>query len=228
MENNAGKTLLEERENEEQIKDSPDYTIDKIHHQALIILFGLGNQGKTSTLTDLLFLLTNVDVANYVNNNFISKKKQNHYQDNYYVLHYNDSTIFIATYGDGSSECERNQDFFEHKPIDKPIYIIEGINVKLLKDLPKKEQKSKYYKQVPDFCIAACRTEGGSVDATLYIAKKFLPHIKQEVWIRKIGMQPGESPDYINPSIPIITKKDDILAKEILALINRLRKGNSI
>jgi hypothetical protein len=218
---------LVENETEQNIQDASEFTSEKIRHQALIILYGLGNQGKTSTLTDLLFLLTNAQVKHFVNKNFTKKDKKGllHYKDGYYVLRYKGKGVFISTYGDGRIECERNKDFFECKEIDVPIYVIDGKTVRELKSMSDKEQQRKYYDVKPNFLISACRTEGGSVDATMYLANKLLSKIQQEVWIRKFGIKEGELPEYIDLTYPIITKDDDNVARDIRAFINRVRNN---
>ncbi len=219
------KTNIKDTSIEEYIQDASEFIPGRIHHQSLIVLYGLGNQGKTSTLTDLLFLLTNARIRDYVNAYFVRTMSNGSicYNDGYYVLKYERRSVFIATYGDGREECERNKDFFEHRPIDVPIYVIEKDRVLVLDELSEKEQKKKYKDVTPDFCISACRTEGGSVDAMMYLSDKMLPHILQEVWIRKLGIAEGEKPDFIYPSVPIITRKDDNVARAIKAFIRRVK-----
>ena len=210
---------------EQLIKDASEFVNGKIVHQSLIVLYGLGNQGKTNTLTDLLFLLTAPDIKIFVNKNFIrvNRRKVKHYKDGYYVLSYEEKNVFISTYGDGRKECERNKDFFEGKKIDEPIYVIDGPHIIELNEMTETEQQSRYYNNKPDFLISACRTEGGGVDATMYLADKLLPNVLQQVWIRKFGIKDGQSPDYIDSTYPIITKNDDKMAHDIKGFIDRVK-----
>ena len=209
------------------IDDAYEFINGDKQYQSLIVLYGLGNQGKTSTLTDLLFLLTNARVRDFINKNLtkMDKKGLMHYKDGCYVLRYKGRGVFISTYGDGRIECERNKDFFESKEIDVPIYVIEGTTVRELNSMSSKEQQRKYYNVKPNFLISACRTEGGSVDATMYLADKLLSKIQQEVWIRKFGIKEDELPEYVYAAYPIITKYDDIVARDIKAFINRVRNN---
>lgn len=215
------------KELEQVYADTPEFLKGKIRHKALIVLFGLGNQGKTSTLFDLLFLLTSNSnqIKIHINKYFTKKNRKGQlcYKDGYFVLYYSDNPIFISTCGDGAAECERNKDFFERKPISQPIYIIDGTRVLPLEKLSEEEQNAKYYNVPPQICVSACRTEGGSVDATMYMSKKFLSHILQEVFIRKIGKKGGIT-ESIYPDGPVITKDDHCLALDIKEYIDKMIK----
>ncbi len=213
------------KELEQVYADTPEFRNGKIRHKALIVLYGLANQGKTSTLMDLLFHLTNNNqVKQYVDKHFTKKnrKRQQCYKDGYFVLSYMDNSIFISTCGDGAAECERNKDFFERKPISQPVYIIDGTQVTPLAKLSEEEQKAKFYNVTPQICVSACRTEGGSVEATMYMSKKFLSHIRQELFIRKIGSSGSKMPKSIYQDGPIITNDDDILARNIKEYIDKI------
>ena len=213
------------------MQDNWELSLREIPHQTQIVLYGLGNQGKTTTLTHLLFLLTNNSAKNYVDKNLVQTGKNGnlHYNDAYYILAYKNFVVFIATYGDGRDECERNNDFFAGKEINKDlVYVVRGNGVHKFSSLSENEQKRIYYNAKPNICITACRTEGGSVDATLYQTNKMLPRAKQIVWIRKMGLPKNAKPEYIDPAMPIVTTNDDKVANDIKQLIDRLLAGHSI
>lgn len=219
------KVMQQANMNDTEMHDAFEFIRNKNEHQALIVLYGLGNKGKTSTLTDLVFLLTNARIKGMINRNFIyvDKNGNQHYKDAYYVLKYSEKTFFVSTYGDGREECENNIAFFERRVVRQKIHIIEGTCIRELDTLSKAEQNNKYYKVKPDFIVSACRTEGGSVDANMYFADKLLSKVNQEVWIRKYGMKEGEVPVYIDAKYPIITKNDNAVANDIKAFIDRVK-----
>lgn len=213
------------------MQDNWELSLGEIPHQTQIVLYGLGNQGKTTTLTHLLFLLTNNSVKNFINTNLVQtgKNGNQHYNDAYYILEYNGALVFIATYGDGRNECERNNNFFACKEINKDlVYVVSDNNICKLSSLSNEKQKELYHNAKPNIFITACRTDGGSVDATLYQTNKMLPHAKQIVWIRKMGLPKNAKPEYIDPAMPIVTKNDDKVANEIKQLLDRLLAGSSI
>ncbi len=213
------------------MQDNCEFSLNNFSNQALIVLYGLGNQGKTTTLTHLLFLLTNNSAKNYVDKNLVQtgKNGNQHYNDAYYILEYNSALIFIATYGDGRNECERNNDFFAGKEINKDlVYVVSDNNICKFSSLSNEKQKELYHNAKPNIFITACRTDGGSVDATLYQTNKMLPRAKQIVWIRKMGLPKNAKPEYIDPAMPIVTKNDDKVANEIKQLLDRLLAGCSI
>ena len=213
------------------MQDNWELSLGEIPHQTQIVLYGLGNQGKTTTLTHLLFLLTNNSVKNFINTNLVPKGKNGnlHYNDAYYILAYKNFVVFIATYGDGRDECERNNNFFACKEINKDlVYVVSDNNICKLSSLSNEKQKELYHNAKPNIFITACRTDGGSVDATLYQTNKMLPHAKQIVWIRKMGLPKNAKPEYIDPAMPIVTTNDDKVANEIKQLLDRLLAGSSI
>ena len=219
------KVLQQANLKDSEMNDAFEFINNKNEHQALIVLYGLGNKGKTSTLTDLVFLLTNARVKGEINKIFINidKNGNQRYRDAFYVVMYKGKRIFISTGGDGREICENNIAFFERKGIKQKIHIIEGTAICELDSLSKADQNNKYYRVKPDFIVSACRTEGGSVDANMYFADKLLSKVNQEVWIRKYGMKEGEMPEYIDAKHPIITKNDNDVASDIKAFIDRVK-----
>ncbi len=95
----------------------------KTAFDALFVLFGTSNQGKTSTLYELLRLLGNKSkVVNSAVTAFIksmeredSKTGKLYYADTRVVIPYANHDIAIATFGDNVGVCEDNMFFFRKK-----------------------------------------------------------------------------------------------------------------
>lgn len=203
---------------------------------SLIVLFGTSNSGKTSTLMDLVMLLTNARVRRYINTFLVDvnpKTGRNYYIDAMFIFKYKGLNIYLSTFGDTRYICERNCFFFERKQElmkSNLIHVFDGKTITTMDKLPTKIQnqylKKKEYQ--PHICISACRTDGGPVDAMMYFSDKILPKVQNEIWLRKWRDPKHYEPKPIDNKPSIINVDDDKLAKEIKQLLDRMINGKSI
>lgn len=224
-------------ENNVVTKDTIQHDASKdFHIKSLITLFGTSNSGKTSTLMDLVMLLTNATVKKYINTYLVdvnTKTGLNYYNDAMFIFKYKNLNVYLSTFGDYREICERNCHFFERKKYllkTGLIHVIDGKTIITMDKLPSKTQ-NKYYKKKeyqPDICISACRTDGGPVDAMMYFSDKILPQVQNEIWLRKWRDPQNYKPKPIDKMPSIINVDDDKLAKEIKQLLDRMIKGKSI
>ena len=189
--------------------------------KGLVVLYGGLNTGKTSTLTELLFELTNTSIMAYFNKHMIStKSKKLQYQDGYYIVEYRGHWIFIATGGDSLEVCENNDDFFDGKPSRGNNYYVIHTN-----DMqPSTINKSDVAKYQPDICVCPCHKDGETMLATRYLASKRMKDCLLQCWFQKIGMSKNQEPEYVYPSVPIITADDQLTAAEIKKAIDQIIK----
>lgn len=221
----------------ETIKQTTMITTDengfdlKTAFDALFVLFGTSNQGKTSTLYELLRLLGSKSkaVSTRAVTTFIKsmervdpKTGKLYYADTRVVIPYENYHIAIATFGDYREVCEDNMFFFRQDPKSEPFYFYAG-NQFVSSDDPNltKEQTKGLKKVKPTVFLSACRTEGGAVDAMEYCSHYYLRHIARIFWVRKFG----SNHDYTKSRISSSDKK---YAKGLMDAIDRIVKGRII
>lgn len=206
-----------------------EYGFDlKIQFKALYILYGTSNQGKSSTLYQLMKHIGGHSKS--VNTRAISafiksmerkdsKTGRLYFADTRIVIPYDKCQIAISTFGDNLRVCEENMFFFRQEYKKVPFYFYDGKSF-VYSDNPKltKEQNRVLKKVKPIIFFSACRTEGGAVDAMEYCSHFFLRHIAKTSWIRKIGSKHDNTKSRISIS-------DKKYAKDLMASIDRVAKG---
>lgn len=196
----------------------------KTPFDALFILYGTSNQGKTSTLFRLMYLLgrKSKDVETKSMNTFIKHHEsvdpstgKLSYSDVRIVIPYQGKQVAIATFGDNREVCENNMFFFRRQK-DVSFYFYDGKEFVLSDDVNlTKSQKNTLKKIKPTIFFSACRTEGGAVDAMEYCSHFYLKHISQITWVRKKGNHP-------EPTKERISSIDKKYAKDLLEAIDRI------
>lgn len=215
--------------------EKPDIVIKQSHNAAsantrnyrrkdsgpkgLAVLYGGANTGKTSTLTELLFELTNKRVMAYINKHMKStRSKKLQCQDGHYIVEYRNHWVFIATGGDTLEICENNDDFFNGTPNrGSNYYVIHKDD-----EEPTLIKKSEISNYLPDICVCPCHKDGDTMLATRYLASKRMNDCMMQCWFRKIGMSKNQKPVYVYPSVPIITADDLLTAAEIKKAIDQI------
>lgn len=206
-----------------------DYGFDlKAAFDALFVLYGTSNQGKTSTLYELLKLLgsRSKTVNTRTVTTFIKsmgkkdpKTGKLYYADTRVVIPYENHYIAIATFGDNREVCEDNMFFFRQESKCEPFYFYTGTQfVSSGEPNLTKEQTKELRKVKPTIFLSACRTEGGAVDAMEYCSHYYLKHIARIFWVRKFG----NNHDYTKSRISSSDKK---YAKDLADAIDRIVKG---
>lgn len=199
----------------------------KVANHALFVLFGTSNQGKTSTLYELLRLLGSKSKAvNRAVSTFVKGMERTdpntmrlYYADTRVVIPYEKYHIAIATFGDNISACEDNIFFFRQEDKSKPFYFFDGKTfVSSNEPSLSKEQKKILKKVKPTIFLSACRTEGGAVDAMEYCFHYYLRHIARIFWIRKLGSNHDNTKSRISSS-------DKKYANDLMDAIDRIIKG---
>lgn len=215
---------------EKPLQTTDEFGFDlKTSYDALFVLFGTSNQGKTSTLFRLIYLLgrksKNVDTKSV--SAFIKQHEKVDlstgrlfYSDVRIVIPYQGKQIAIATFGDYREVCETNMSFFRRKEV--PFFFYDGIDFVSSDDENlTKQQKVKLKKVKPTIFISACRTEGGAVDAMEYCSHFYLKQIARIIWIRKKGKNPEPTKVRVSPH-------DKKYANDLIDAINGIIKGKTI
>ena len=142
--------------------------------QEIVVIYDTSNQGKTSTLRELVNLLansmpnTNGDIRAIIQDYHVKgqKKKVN---------------IYIATCGDTTDVIEDNIRFFRSKMPDSkqyPCYLYKKGKWDLI------QSRNQISDIKANICFSACRTDGNGVDAMQYFIHRNLAYTFASVWIR--------------------------------------------
>ena len=178
--------------------------------QALFVLYGESNKGKTTTLTELVFKLVKDPAIIGQIKNYVIDKKTKKYKNGCYIILYNGKWIFLSTWGDDRKSSELNINFFYNILINKDVYIIENNTFR------KKARYEDYKQYIPNVCITASRIKGPSLPPTLYLSNKQLKPCKWQIWRHKMGDLRG----YQNEDGIYVTNEDDDVANELKDMID--------
>lgn len=142
--------------------------------EAIVVVFDKSNQGKTSTLRELVNVLTGSLP--------ISKGDFRAIIPDYHAKgQHKKVNIYIATCGDVPEIIDDNLRFFNGKMPDGknyPTYLYNKgswVEIKNGNELPDIEA---------NVCISACRSDGGGVDAMQYFIHSNLAYSFTCLWIR--------------------------------------------
>lgn len=218
---------------EKLIKDdikTDEYGFDlKTQFHALYVLYGTSNQGKTSTLYQLLKLIGSKsksvntrDITGFIKSmeRTDSKTGKLFFADTRVIIPYENNQIAVSTFGDNLWVCEENMFFFRQQHKGVPFYFYDGSSFVLSSnsDLTK-EQKKILNSIKPNIFFSACRTEGGAVDAMEYCSHYYLRHITKTIWVRKFGSK-------IDNTLIRISASDKKYAKDFMDSIDNIIKGH--
>lgn len=183
--------------------------------EALFVLYGEHDRGKTTTLTTLVLMLAGKSLTNRVIKKMKKKtqKANGGFRDGYYIIRYCGKWIFISTCGDTRKECEKNINFFHGVAVHRDIHIVYNNEIYTLR----KGNPNKHIR--PDICITASRVKGESVQPILYLANRLFCNCHWQIWRQKIGYEKMTDVIYSNPSCSI-TKDDDDVANELKQLLD--------
>ena len=179
--------------------------------QALFVLYGDGNKGKTTSLTILLFKLIGdpTIIANL--KRIIINSKTTKYKNGCYVIFYKGKWIFMSTWGDDRKSSELNIKFFYGISVQKTIIVIDK------NGFVKWERGKAYTLHRPDICITASRSNGASLPPTLYLANKQLESCHWQIWKHKKGDALLNSR---NEDGVLVTSEDIKVANELKSMID--------
>ena len=213
--NRTFKNLLVQIGIDEQKNDVIMTSSEEPIPEALFVLYGEHDRGKTTTLTTIALMLSGNSLKNRIIKKMRKKTKTTNdgFRDGYYIIRYCDKWIFISTCGDTRKECENNINFIHGIPVHKDVLIIYNNYIYTLK----KGNPNKYIR--PDICITASRVKGESVQPVLYLANKLFCECRWQIWRHKIGYEKMTEVIYSDPSHSI-TKDDSDVANELKQLID--------
>lgn len=144
--------------------------------EEIVVLYDIRDQGKTSTLRELINVIAGSVPTKDGDIRVIIRgyhAKSQHKKVN----------VFIATCGDSPDVIEDNIRFFNGKEPDSnkiPMYICNYGSGEW--EIVENEEQIKGIES--NICISACRTEGGGVDAMQYFVISNLSYTFSIVWIR--------------------------------------------
>lgn len=147
--------------------------------RSFLVLWGAGNSGKTTTLRMLLEEISKKQNSNVVPtavSSFLSKR-----QEFRIIIKYQETYIYLSTYGDTLEETQANMSFFDGELKNKRIFVYQpGSSVQLL------NKETDYYSIMsPSFCISACRGDGRVPLPLDYYGDKMRIHTSSIVWLHK-------------------------------------------
>lgn len=150
-----------------------------------VIVCGKSNQGKTSSLMELVIKLGggSTSLENDIKKEFLNPKSKR-YNDARFVVEYNEYYIYVATAGDNWFTCRTDINFFERKFGNQILYLVAGGSLKKMTIL----DKQKYKEIEPDVVVGACRPNGDSYGAIKAIHSYSETHILnyvEQLWIKK-------------------------------------------
>lgn len=192
-------------------KDSKESKKKEIFPYALFVLYGDGNKGKTTSLTELLFkLIGDPTIIGKLKSRIINSKTKK-YKNGCYVIFYKGKWIFMSTWGDDRKSSELNINFFYGISVQKKIFVIDNNGLGQLK------RGTAYTLHHPDICITASHGDGTSLPPTLYMANKQLEPCHWQIWKHKKGdaLQNARNEDGI-----LVTSEDIEVAKELKSMID--------
>ncbi len=153
----------------------------------MIVLYGKANQGKTTTLRQLIISLIGNDpeMAQAVNALFKRNQKT---KDIRIIVNYRGVLVFIATGGDAWSICRSSCEFFDGKfAKKKDIYIVDAKGLRQLTGEGKTNYESK-----PIVTVCACRPFADGNGAIKAIHSYSVNHImdySEQIWLKKDGIK---------------------------------------
>lgn len=180
----------------------------------LIVLYGKKNQGKTTTLKELILLLANSGIISPKLSTSLYKlfphKGKN--KDGRFILEINKKRILIATAGDSWTISRGNVEFFESKyKLSMRIYRVTSSSIYELSI----KEKEDYKNEKADVCICACRPSGDSTGAIkalhMYCEEAIAHNYTYQLWVQKNSL-----------------KNDSTLAKELYDLVDTFIKTGKI
>lgn len=179
---------------------------------AILVLYEKSNQGKTSTLRELIKSL-----AGSLPND---KGDLRAIILDYYAKHQRlKVNVFVATCGDSQEVIEDNIHFFRGKMPDNtlPVFLFKNGTWTLVND-PKLIEGIE-----ANICVSACRTDGNVVDAMQYFMHTNLSYIFMNMWIRlnqlkkKLGINP-KAPQWGKVATLLKYIVDNFIAKRYISI----------
>lgn len=162
-----------------------------------IILYGSKNQGKSTTLRELVILLGggSPTLENDLKSFLLVKKR---YKDAHFIIEYENHIIHISTGGDSWSVCRGNTQFFEgNYNGNQEIYLVTGGKIKMMS----KTDKQHYRKIQPEVVVSACRPDAdsyGAIKALHYYSEHHLMDYVEQVWIKRDKIDEPDSKKIAN------------------------------
>ena len=149
-----------------------------------IILYGSRNQGKSTTLRELVIMLGggSPSLVHAIKLALLVKKR---YKDARFIIEYDNHIIHIGTGGDSWSICRGNTQFFEgNYNGNQEIYLVSGGTIKMMT----KADKLHYKGILPDVVVSACRPDAdsyGAIKALHSYSEHHLMDYAEQVWIKR-------------------------------------------
>lgn len=148
-----------------------------------IVLYGNRNQGKSTSLRKLVFLLGggSASLKSDIEKALLKSKS---YKDARFIVEYNGHNVFIATGGDAWVGCRGNTDFFEGNINGK--HIVFRVYNNTIVELTTEEKK--HFKDKPTVVVCACRPKGdscGAIKAIHSYSETHLIDYAEQVWIKR-------------------------------------------
>lgn len=153
----------------------------------LIVLYGEKNQGKTTTLKELILLLANNGVISpSLSSTLYSSFSLIGGGDARFIIEINNIRIYLATAGDTWAISRGNVEFFEGKyKTSMKIYRITSGKIYELSTKEKEDNKNIK----ADVCVCACRPSGdstGAIKALHQYCEEAISHgFLYQLWIHK-------------------------------------------
>ena len=154
-----------------------------MNKKLFIILYGKENQGKTSTLMNLVIKLGggSPSLERSIKKTFL---RNNRYMDGRFIIIYNDYIVYIATAWDTWYDCSCNTDFFKGIFNNKTLYLVNSGALKRMTTSDKEHYKEK----APKVVVSACRPHGdnyGAIKAIHFYSETHLIDYAEQLWLRK-------------------------------------------
>lgn len=148
-----------------------------------IILYGEQNQGKTTTLMELVVMLGggSASLENAVKTNFFDGKR---YDDARFIIEFGDKIIYVATEGDTWAACRQNTCFFERDFSNLTIHLVKNGSINKMTSLDKEEYKKKQLQVV----VSACRPNAdsnGAIKAIHSYSETYIMKYIGQRWIKR-------------------------------------------
>lgn len=154
----------------------------------LIVLYGDSNQGKTTTLKELVLLLINggiiLPALRALLYKLLPSKGKN--VDGRFILEVNNKRIYIATAGDTWAISRGNVDFFEGRHLTSmKIYRVTSSSIAPMSLTERKD----FLDKKADICVCACSPDGDSTGAIkalyMYCEEAISNNYYYQLWLQK-------------------------------------------